>query len=470
MGKTTILDSKQTSTSRKQLLLLIFTLAWPTVVEQALQTVVVYVDTAMVGRLGAQASAAVGLTISMNWLINGPIFALGVGVLAFVARNNGAKKYDDLKVAAVQGIYLALMIGSFFSIVSLAISPYLPQWLGGAKEIQHDASMYFAIVGGASIFRAIDIVLACTIRGTGNTKTPMKINVFMNICNIILNYFFIYQSREISIGGFRMWMPGADFGVAGAALGTALSNLIGGVLMIRILYKSPILSPKGISKRINSKVMFQCVRVGVPLALQRTAIFLGHVKFTSLVAGLGTITLAAHSIALTAEEMFYIPGFGMQDAGATLVGNAMGEGDEKKMDRLARLLIIVTVSIMTVTGVLLFLFPHLVMGIFTKDAEVIRQGVIVLRIVAVSEPIYGALIMMEGIFNGVGNTKTTFLVGVSTMWGIRIVGTILCIQVFHFKLPAVWGCMVAENVTKALILGVLFLRGVWKRGAVRYDE
>lgn len=470
MGKTNQGCLRENSNSRKQLLLLIFTLAWPTVLEQALQTVVVYVDTAMVGRLGANASAAVGLTISMNWLINGPIFALGVGVLAFVARNNGARRYEELKVAAVQGIYLALMIGSFFSIVSLAISPSLPQWLGGAKEIQHDASMYFAIVGGASIFRAIDIVLACTIRGTGNTKTPMKINAFMNICNIILNYFFIYQSREISIGGFRMWMPGADFGVAGAALGTALSNLIGGVLMLRILYKSPILSPKGISKKINPKVMYQCIRVGVPLALQRTAIFLGHVVFTSLVAGLGTVTLAAHSIALTAEEMFYIPGFGMQDAGATLIGNAMGEGDEKKMDRLARMLIVVTVTIMTITGLLLFMFPHVVMGIFTNDAEVIKQGVIVLRIVAISEPLYGALIIMEGIFNGVGNTKTTFIVGVSTMWGIRILFTFLCISVFHLKLPAVWGCMVAENVTKSLILGILFLRGVWKKGAVRYDE
>ena len=464
-----MMKSKNKSETRT-LLFLIFTLAWPTVMEQALQTVVVYVDTAMVGRLGAQASAAVGLTISMNWLINGPIFALGIGVLAFVARNNGAKRYDDLKVAAVQGIYLALFIGAFFSIVSIAISPVLPSWLGGAKEIQKDATAYFAIVGGAAIFRAIDIVLACTIRGTGNTKTPMKINALMNVCNIVLNYFLIYESRPMSIGSFHFIMPGADFGVAGAAMGTAVANMIGGLLMLRILFKSPLLSPKGISKRINGKVMYQCIRVGVPLALQRTAIFMGHVVFTSLVAGLGTITLAAHSIALTAEEMFYIPGFGMQDAGATLIGNAMGEGDEKKMDKLARLLIVVTVTIMTVTGLLLFLFPDVVMKIFTKDPEVIRQGVVVLRIVAISEPIYGALIIMEGIFNGVGNTKTTFIVGVSTMWGVRILFTFLCIVVFHLKLPAVWGCMVAENVIKAFVLGILFIRGAWKRGAVKYDD
>ena len=114
-------------------------------------------------------------------------------------------------------------------------------------------------------------------------------------------------------------------------------------------------------------------------------------------------------------------------------------------------------------------FPGQVMSIFTKDAEVIRNGIVVLRMVAVSEPIYGALIMMEGIFNGVGNTKTTFIVGVTTMWIVRVLMTYICIHVFHLGLVAVWSCMIAENVTKATIIGILYLKGVWKKGAVRYS-
>ncbi len=461
---------KQTKNwGNKQLVYLIATLAWPTILDQLLQTVVIYADTAMVGRIGANASAAVGLVTPVTWLINGPIFGLGIGVLAFISRNNGAKKYDEIKVAAVQAIYLALICGGLFSVVIVAISPYLPAWLGGAPEIQWDTTKYLAITGGATIFRSVSIVLGCALRGTGDTKTPMINNTLMNAVNVILNFLFIYDSRVITIGTFDVPMWGAGMGVAGAALGTAVSCIVGSVMMVIAVMRSEVLSPLHISKKVDKRVMGQCVKVGVPLAIQRIAIFSGHTVFTSMVAHLGTVLLAAHSIAISAEELFYIPGFGMQEAGSTLVGNAMGEGDEKKMDRLARLLILITTGLMAVTGALLFIFPEFMMKIFTEDPEVIAAGVIALRIVAVSEPIYGALIMLEGIFNGVGNTKTTFIVGVGTMWGIRVLFTALCVYVLNLGLASVWVCMVAENVAKALILGFLFMRGNWKKGAAKYS-
>lgn len=457
------------SWSNKQLIGMIATLAWPTILDQLLQTIVIYADTAMVGRIGANASASVGLVTPVTWLINGPIFGLGIGVLAFISRNNGAKRYEELKVAAMQAIYLALICGGLFSLVIVAISPFLPAWLGGAPEIQWDTTKYLAITGGATIFRSISIVLGCALRGTGDTKTPMMNNTLMNFINVVLNFLFIYDSRVIVIGDWHIPMWGAGLGVAGAALGTALACVVGSMMMLGAVLRSEKLSPLHISKKVDKRVMGQCVKVGVPLAIQRIAIFSGHTVFTSMVAHLGTIMLAAHSIAISAEELFYIPGFGMQEAGSTLVGNAMGEGDEKKMDRLARLLILITTGLMTITGALLFIFPEFMMRIFTQDPDVIAAGVVALRIVAVSEPIYGALIMLEGIFNGVGNTKTTFIVGVGTMWGIRVLFTFLCVYVFHLGLASVWVCMVAENVAKALILGFLFLRGNWKRGAARYS-
>lgn len=453
----------------KQLIYMIATLAWPTILDQLLQTIVIYADTAMVGRIGANASASVGLVTPVTWLINGPIFGLGIGVLAFISRNNGAKKYDEIKVAAMQAIYLALICGGLFSVVIVAISPYLPAWLGGAPEIQWDTTKYLAITGGATVFRSVSIVLGCALRGTGDTKTPMINNTLMNVINVILNFLFIYDSRVITIGSVDIPMWGAGLGVAGAALGTAVACIVGSVMMVIAVFKNEKLSPLHISKKVDKRVMGQCVKVGIPLAIQRIAIFSGHTVFTSMVAHLGTVLLAAHSIAISAEELFYIPGFGMQEAGSTLVGNAMGEGDEKKMDRLARLLILITTGLMTITGALLFIFPEFMMKIFTEDPEVIAAGVIALRIVAVSEPIYGALIMLEGIFNGVGNTKTTFVVGVGTMWGIRVIFTAICVYVLDMGLASVWVCMVAENVAKALILGVLFLRGNWKKGAAKYS-
>ncbi len=238
--------------------------------------------------------------------------------------------------------------------------------------------------------------------------------------------------------------------------------------MLVFLFRKENLSPRHVSKRINGHVMYQCIRVGLPLALQRIAVFSGYTAFTAEVACLGTVTLAAHSIAITAEEMFYIPGFGMQDAGATLMGNAMGAGDEARMDKLAKMLILTTVCIMTVTGGVLFAFPKYMMGIFSSDAGVIDAGAQVLRMVAVSEPIYGALIMMEGIFNGVGNTKTTFVVGVCTMWIVRVGLTFICVHILGLGLIAVWSCMILENVTKASVMGILFKKGIWKKKAVQY--
>jgi putative MATE family efflux protein len=460
---------RERETNRRELVKLILMLAWPTILEQCLQTVVVYADTAMVGRIGAGASAAVGLITPVTWLINAPAYSLGVGVLAFVARNNGAKNYKELKTAAVQGIYLALMVGAIISAGVLGLSPFLPKWMGGEAQVCRDATAYLAITGGAFIFKSLDMVLSCVIRGTGDTKTPMIINTLMNVLNIIGNYFLIYESRTIYVLGHRMFVPGANMGVAGAALGTAIASVFGGFAMMWAMWRNPVLSPHGESKRLNNHVMYQCVRVGLPLAIQRLAVFSGYTAFTSLVANLGTVTLAAHSIAITAEEMFYIPGFGMQDAGSTLIGNAMGEGDEKKTDHMARLLILITVLIMTMTGGLLFLFPQFMMGLFTKDADVIRQGVVALKMVAISEPIYGALIMMEGIFNGVGNTKTTFVVGICTMWIVRVGMTYVCVHWLGLGLVAVWSCMIAENVTKAGVLGILFVKGYWKKGAVVYD-
>ncbi len=446
--------------SNRQLIAVIASLAWPTVLDQLLHTVVIYADTAMVGRIGANASAAVGLVTPVTWLINGPIFGL---------RNNGAKKYNEIKIAAMQAIYLAVICGLLFAAVIIGISPYLPAWLGGAPEIQWDTTKYLAITGAATAFRSISIVLGCALRGVGDTKTLMINNTIMNAVNILLNFLLIYDSRVITIGSLEIPVWGAGLGVAGAALGTAIACVVGSMLMIRAVMRSEVLSPRHISKKMDKRVMGQCIKVGIPLAVQRIAIFSGHTVFTSMVAHLGTILLAAHSIAISAEELFYIPGFGMQEAGSTLVGNAMGEGDEKKMDRLARLLILITAGLMTVTGALLFVFPGFMMRIFSQDPEVIAAGVIALRIVAVSEPIYGALIMLEGIFNGVGNTKTTFIVGVGTMWGIRVVFTALCVYVFHMGLASVWVCMVAENVVKALILGFLFVRGNWKKGAAQYS-
>ena len=209
--------------------------------------------------------------------------------------------------------------------------------------------------------------------------------------------------------------------------------------------------------------MAQCVRVGLPVALQNLGVFGGHVVFSAQVTSLGKTALATHSIALTAEQAFYVPGFGMEAAASTLSGNALGERDERKLDRVSRAVLLISMGLMTFTGALLFAFPGFIMSIFTADAEVIACGARILRIVACSEPLYAAMIIFEGVFRGVGQTKYPFVVSLITMWGVRVFGTMVCVQVLGLGLEAVWLCMVGDNVSRALLLGARYFSGHWKR-------
>lgn len=438
-------------------------LAWPTVVEQALQTVVQYADTAMVGRIGASASAAVGLTVPVMWLVNGPLSAIGIGVLACIARAVGAREVETAKTAAVQSVLLTLFLGIITGAATLAVSPFLPGWLGAEEAIQRDASLYFAITCLPMVFRTGSIVFGAALRAAGDTRTPMLVGVAMNGCNILLNYLLIGPSHTLRLGGIHWEVWGAGLGVTGAAIATAISYVLGGSLMFVALCRHPMLSIRGQKLRLCRPIMRRCVMVGLPVAAERAASCLGQVVFVSLITRLGTVAMAAHSIALTAEQAFYIPGYGMQAAAATLAGNAVGEQDERKLLRMTRAIVCIAVAIMALTGSALFLAPDWMMRLFTSDPSVIAQGAAALRIVALSEPLFAALIILEGVFNGVGDTKHPFLIAVFSMWGIRLVSTWVCVNWLQLGLTAVWCCMVADNVVRCLLLSARYLRGRWRR-------
>jgi putative MATE family efflux protein len=448
---------------REAMITTIWALAWPSILEQALQTAVVYVGAAMVGQLGAEASATVGLTTTVNWLISSPAFAMGIGVLAYISFCIGAKELQKAKIAAVQSIIITLILGVGLGIITLSISPFLPKWLGGAPEVQRDASIYFAIICLPMLFRVASIVFGAVLRATGDMKTPMKANLIMNIVNVILNFLLIFDSRTIHVGSSRLLIYGAGLGVAGAAIAAAISFCVSGVLMTFALYKNKIVSPKGEKIRLNPSIMKKCIDVGLPVTVERVVTSLGQVVFSSLVTRLGTLAFAAHSIALTAEQAFYIPGYGMQVAASTLAGNALGEKDGKKFQRISMTIMGMAVTIMTISGAILFIWSETIMAFFIKDPIVIRSGFTILRIVAVSEPMFAALIILEGVFNGIGDTRTPVIVSILSMWGVRILSTFLCIMVFKLNLNAVWVCMIADNIFRFVVLFVCFCRGTWKR-------
>lgn len=445
----------------REILKAIFVLAWPTVLEQALQTGIQYINTAMVGSISAQASAAVGLTTSTVWLMINAFAAVGMGVLSVVAKAIGAKDFEKAKVAFTQSVILALVSGLVIGAIALGISPFLPGWLGASEEIQRDAFLYFSITSIPTVFRAAAIIFGAVLRASGNTKTPMQVTTLTIICNIILNYLLINPSHLLTIGPISITVWGAGLGVLGSAIAAAVCFAVNGILMFVVFCRSPYCTIRHTKIRLDKPVMGECLRIGFPIAAQRAVMSLGYVVFTALITKLGTIAIATHSIAIIAEQAFYIPGLGMQTAAATLAGNAVGERNAEKFRNVSLMINFITMFVMAILSILLFIFPDMIMSIFTKDAQVIAGGAVILRIVAVSEPFFAVAVIMEGIFNGIGNVKVTFFISVFSMWGIRILSTFLCVTLFGLGLNAVWICMVADNTARCILLSARFFRRNW---------
>ena len=445
------------------LLSVIFTLAWPTMIEQVMQTAVQYIDTAMVGRLGIAATAAVGSTSTINWLVGSTISALGIGFLAFISQAIGAGLEDKAIRAAGQAVGVVLVVGTIFTVVTLSLSGAVPRWMQADEQIRETASRYFFILYLPMLPRTASIIFGTCLRAAGDTKTPMKVSVMMNGLNVVLNFLLIYRPRTVQILGLPVRIWGAGWGVTGAAIASAAAFTVGGILIAVRFWNHPLLSPKKARLTPDMEILRPCFQVAFPNMLQRFCTSLGYVVFAAMINSSGGLSTAAHTIANTVESAFYIPGFGMQAAAATLTGNAVGARDRERMHRMERMIVLSEVAMMMVTGSLLFAFAPAIVALFTSDGEVIRLGGTVLRMVALSEPFYGISIVTEGILQGAGQTRMPFVFNLICMWGVRILGTFICIRFFGLGLIAAWACMIADNMLLLLLFRLYYRFGSWNR-------
>ena len=439
----------------------ILSLAWPTMLEQLMQTAVQYIDTAMVGSLGTHATAAVGATTTVNWLFGSSISAIGVGFLAFIAKAIGAGEREKASRAASQAALAVLVIGTFVTALTLSLSGVIPVWMQVDEDIRSLASEYFFILYLPMLPRTATILFGTVLRAAGDTKTPMKVGIVVNLVNVVLNFLLICPVREIALFGLTLPMWGAGLGVRGAAIASAAAFLVGGIHITLVILRHPVVSPRGHSLRPDREILLPCMKTAVPNMLQRFGTSFGYVAFAAMINSLGEVSTAAHTIANTVESAFYIPGFGMQTAAATLAGNAYGAKDKGRMRELARMFLPVEVVLMLLSGGLLFLTAPYLVDIFSNAPEVIALGTRVLRMVAVSEPFYGVSIIIEGMMLGVGNTRTPFMYNILGMWGIRIVGTFICTRFLGLGLAAAWGCMIAHNLLLFVLYLINHLRKKW---------
>ena len=440
----------------------VVSLALPTMLEQLMHTAVQYVDTAMVGSLGTQASAAVGSTGTVGWLVGSSLSALGVGFLSYIARSMGAGDKEKCRRACAQAVLAVLVAGILFTVLTLTLSPVVPVVMQVDPDIRDLAATYFFIVYTPMLFRAASIIFGGVLRGAGDTKTPMRVGILVNVVNVVLNFLLIYPTRTLALPWFDLLIPGAGWGVIGAGVASAVSFAVGGIAITVAVFRHPVISPRGQGLRPDKEILRPCLRVAMPNMAQRFATSLGYVVFASMINSLGDISTAAHGFANTVESAFYIPGFGMQAAAATLAGNCVGAKDKGKLKDLGRLMLVCEVLLMILSGGLLFLLAGPMMRIFSSDPAVISLGTTVLRMVALSEPFYGVTIITEGMMQGVGNTKIPFGFNVIGMWGMRILGTFLCLWLLpNPTLVAAWACMIAHNLALFCMFSVYYKKGKW---------
>lgn len=412
-------------------------LSIPTILEEMLATLLQYVDTAMVGQLGQNATASVSVTTTITWLVGSICSALGIATLSMISKAVGSKDKERIRRISSQMLMLAVGCGLLVGGLSMALSPYIPLWMGAEEEIQKDASVYFFIISVPMVFRACNSILGAAIRATKDTKTPMFINLSANLLNVLLNYVMIY-----------IW----GWGVTGAAVASAISYTLSGCCMFVAYRRNQLLHWEWKSFKVDGAILADCAKLSIPVLATNVTSCLGYVVFASLVTGMGTTIFAAHSIAVTAETIFYIPGYGLRTATSALVGISLGEGNRKKFENTSFISVILTMAMMVLSGVVLYLTAYPLMCVFTNSEEVARIGAEMLKLVAFSEPFFGLMVVMEGIYYGLGRTKYTFWVTTLSMWGVRILFTWICVELWNQGLTEVWYCMIADNVCKAVLL------------------
>jgi putative MATE family efflux protein len=432
----------------------VISLAWPTMLEQLMSTAVQYIDTAMVGTLGTSATAAVGSTVTVNWLIVSTVYAFGIGFLSYISQAIGAKETERARRAAAQSVLMVLAAGLLFTALTLGLSRRVPVWMQVVPSLRETAARYFFVLYLSMLPRTASMIFGTVLRAAGDSKTPMRIGIGVNCLNVVLNFLLIYDTRSVSLLGRTLTLWGAGWGVTGAAAASTISFFCGGLAITLALFRHPLISPRGFPLRPDKTVLAPCLRVAFPNMLQRFGTSLGYVAFAAMINALGETATAAHTIANTVESAFYIPGYGMQSAAATLTGNAIGAGDRRLARDYARLIFLTEVSLMLLSGALLFAFAPAMVGLFSRDAAVILLGSTVLRMVACSEPFYGVSIVIEGMLQGAGRTIVPFVFNIIGMWGVRIAGTFVCTRLLGMGLVSAWGCMIGHN----MLLFVLFVR------------
>lgn len=413
----------------KEKMWMVLRLSVPAILAEISSIVMQYIDAGMVGSLGADASASIGLVASTTWLINGIGMAVAAGFAVQVAQFVGARQPRQARDTMRQAMGICALIALGLSGTAVSLSGALPRWLGGSETVCVMASQYF-LVYACSLFFVLNRQMAShMLQCTGDMKTPSALNMLLCVLDVVFNTFFIF---------------GCGLGVLGAALGTAASEVvIAGMMVGKMCFGSPILTirEEG-SWRWQKQTMRTAFAIGAPIAIEHSVVNVAQIVIVGIVAPLGTVAVAANSLAVTAESLCYMPGYGIGSAATTLVGQSVGAKDWGAVRAFADMATLLGVGIMSVTALGMYMLAPFLFETMSNDLQVRALGVQVLRIEAFAEPFFAASIVIAGALRGAKDTLMPSLYNLASMWGVRIVLSIVLAPVYG--LPGVWFAMAFE--------------------------
>lgn len=448
-------------TLRQQVKLAVF-LSFPSMLAQVSSVVMQYIDASMVGHLGAADAAAIGLVSTSIWLFGGVCSAISTGFAVQVAHRVGANDYTAARNVVRQGILTALCLAACISVIGMSISPFLPEWLGGGKEITGLSSTYFLIYALGIPFVELNFISGAMVRCSGNMKVPSMLNIGLCVQDVIYNFLLIFPSRTIEIAGYYINLPGAGLGVAGAAWGTFLAVAVTALAKTYYLFfrcKELNMKADSGSWKPTIHVLSRAGNISSPIAMERVVMCGAQIVTTMIVAPLGMFAIAANSFGITIESLCYMPGYGIADASTTLVGQSLGAKRQRLTKRFSIIGITMGMGIMTIMGGIMYFFAPEMMGLITNEATIISQGAEVLRIEAFAEPMFAASIVAYGILVGAGKTLISSCTNFGSIWLVRI--TLALMLAPSMGLKGVWIAMAIELCFRGLVFLFILLRWKW---------
>lgn len=437
----------------------IFRLAWPVFAENILATLTQVVDMIMVGHLGAAAITAVGLSFQPFWLVQGFFMGLGAGTTALVARLTGAGDRENAVRVAHQSLLLSIALAVFFGLTTMPLARPVVALMGAAPDVLDLGSVYLVYLVPGMLILMISTVLSAALRGAGDTRTPMWMNVVINLLNVAFCWMLIFG---------KLGFPA--LGVVGAGLATTLARLVGSLMLFALVFSGrTVISlrlrafrPLWTFFRPDFGTMGRIFRIGIPAALERIVNSFGQLLYTRVVAGLGTVAFAAHSLALNVESLSYMPGLGLSVAATTLVGQKLGAGRPSEAEDNGWECMRLGLWVMGVMGALFFLAPAAFLGLYTGDLAVVTMGVVALRIVAFTELPESVGFVLSGALRGAGDTRSVLGITAVGVWAVRLGLSLLFVSAFHWGLAGAWLAMLLDWVVRATYLIVRFRAGMWK--------